>query len=317
MHASERESLSRTGPCRCQERLRGAPRGRGPYVRDVRPKSGARASPCAPPSASGHAAQDLRGGAAGAWQLRRRLGRGERLRRGVRVRSASAAPLAEHLPAVARQRDVRPAAQPVQSAGVTQAPHPRPVLLRPTRVAVTAVEQHSGAHGVRRRRSCGITRRSWASSVFRNIQPSAGAGRRVNEALARSRSSGSRTATIAVAGLGRCRECSPLTTSRGLRSSGMPASAHSAGSSRRARGVADAADKSADDVDAAEDGANPKVTVLPSATRPYGGRGRIRGSAHRNSALPVNGGEPCGERTSILPVELGCGNEQLGPPTRI
>src|SRR2546423_15624344 len=25
--------------------------------------------------------------------------------------------------------------------------------------------------------------------------------------------------------------------------------------------------------------------------------------------------EPCGERTSILPVELGCGNEQLGPLT--
>jgi hypothetical protein len=27
--------------------------------------------------------------------------------------------------------------------------------------------------------------------------------------------------------------------------------------------------------------------------------------------------EPCGERTSILPVEPECGNEQLGPPTDI
>lgn len=85
----------------------------------------------------------------------------------------------------------------------------------------------------------------------------------------------------------------------------------------RARGLAGAADRSADDdVDAAEDGANPKVTVLPSATRPHCGRGRIRGSAHRSKALPDHG-EACGERTSILPVELGCGNEQLGLPTLI
>lgn len=63
-----------------------------------------------------------------------------------------------------------------------------------------------------------MTRRNCASSELRNIQPSAGAERRVNEALARSRSSGSRTATIAVAGPGRCLACSPLTTSRGLRS---------------------------------------------------------------------------------------------------
>ncbi len=38
---------------------------------------------------------------------------------------------------------------------------------------------------------CGITRRSCASRELRNIQPSAGADRRVNEALARSRSSAS------------------------------------------------------------------------------------------------------------------------------
>ncbi|BBC32423.1 hypothetical protein SGFS_037170 [Streptomyces graminofaciens] len=38
--------------------------------------------------------------------------------------------------------------------------------------------------------------------------------------------------------------------------------------------MAEAADKSAEvDMEAAEDGANPKVTILPSATRPHSGRG--------------------------------------------
>ncbi|GHB18381.1 hypothetical protein GCM10010377_05130 [Streptomyces viridiviolaceus] len=74
--------------------------------------------------------------------------------------------------------------------------------------------------------------------------------------------------------------------------------------------------EAADDNDAAEDGANPKVTFLPSATRPYCGRGRIRGA--RTAVKPCRiTDEPCGERTSILPVELGCGNEQLGPTTVI
>lgn len=91
----------------------------------------------------------------------------------------------------------------------------------------------------------------------------------------------------------------------------------SAGSSMRARGLADAADRSADvDTDAAEDGANPKVTVLPSATRPHCGRGRNRG-AHTAAEPYRITDEPCGERTSILPVEPECGNEQLGPPTVI
>ncbi|GGZ89394.1 hypothetical protein GCM10010389_29640 [Streptomyces echinoruber] len=48
----------------------------------------------------------------------------------------------------------------------------------------------------------------------------------------------------------------------------MPAAAHSAGSSTRWTEAVDA------DSDA-EDGANPKVTILPSATGPYGGQGRI------------------------------------------
>jgi hypothetical protein len=39
------------------------------------------------------------------------------------------------------------------------------------------------------------------------------------------------------------------------------------------------------------------------------------GGAHAAAEPYRITGEPCGERTSILPVELGCGNEQLGPPT--
>lgn len=145
-----------------------------------------------------------------------------------------------------------------------------------------------------------MTRRSCASSALRNIQPSAGSGRRVNEALALSRSSGSRTATTAVEGLGRCRACSPLTTSRGLRSSGIPAEAHSAGSSIRASGSVEAADRSADvDKDAAEDGANPKVTFLPSATRPHCGRGSDLGE--RAAAQPYRTtDEACGERSQFF-----------------
>ncbi|GHF48842.1 hypothetical protein GCM10018783_17750 [Streptomyces griseosporeus] len=104
--------------------------------------------------------------------------------------------------------------------------------------------------------------------------------------------------------------CSPLTTSRGLRSRGIPAAAHSAGSSRR---LAEAADADVDK-DAAEDGANPKVTFLPSATRPRSGRVGF-GGAHHSGALPDHGRNRAGERTSILPAELGCGNEQLGPTT--
>jgi len=114
---------------------------------------------------------------------------------------------------------------------------------------------------------------------LRNIQPSAGAGRRTNEALARSRSSGSSTATIAVDGLGLCRACSPLTTSRGLRSSGIPAAAHSAGSSKR---LAEAADADVES-DAAEDGANPKVTILPSATAHTAGGANSGGTHHKQS----------------------------------
>lgn len=76
-----------------------------------------------------------------------------------------------------------------------------------------------------------MTRRRCVSSALRNTQPSAALARRLNDALALSRSSVSRTATTAVWGLGRCRACRPLTTSRGLRSSGIPAAAHSAGSS--------------------------------------------------------------------------------------
>ncbi|GHA83510.1 hypothetical protein GCM10010512_13650 [Streptomyces thermoviolaceus subsp. thermoviolaceus] len=50
----------------------------------------------------------------------------------------------------------------------------------------------------------------------------------------------------------------------------MPAAAHSAGSSTRRADAADAEN------DAAEDGAHPKDTFLPSATRPHGGRDRMR-----------------------------------------
>ncbi|GHD88730.1 hypothetical protein GCM10010508_25890 [Streptomyces naganishii JCM 4654] len=77
--------------------------------------------------------------------------------------------------------------------------------------------------------------------------------------------------------------------------------------------MAEAADV---DNDAAEDGANPKVTFLPSATRPHCGRGRT-GGAHTAAEPYLITAEPCGERTSILPVELGCGNEQLRQPTHI
>lgn len=89
----------------------------------------------------------------------------------------------------------------------------------------------------------------------------------------------------------------------------MPAAAHSAGSSTR---LADAADVGSE---AAEDGANPKVTVLPSAT-PTLRAGRIRGSAHATEPYLV-GGQAVRVRPSILPVELGCGNEQLGQGTVI
>ncbi|GAA2511759.1 hypothetical protein GCM10023100_20540 [Actinocorallia cavernae] len=95
-----------------------------------------------------------------------------------------------------------------------------------------------------------------------------------------------------------------------MRSSGIPAAAHSAGSSTR---LAEAADV---DNEAAGDEANPKVTFLPSATRPHSGRGGIRGP--RTAAKPNRiTDRPCGERISILPVELECGNEQLGPPPGI
>ncbi|GHJ00039.1 hypothetical protein TPA0906_19040 [Streptomyces olivaceus] len=77
--------------------------------------------------------------------------------------------------------------------------------------------------------------------------------------------------------------------------------------------MADAAD---DENEAAEDGANPKVTFLPSATRPHCGQGRIRGAPTAAKPCQITDG-PCGERTSILPVELECGNEQLRPAADI
>ena len=132
----------------------------------------------------------------------------------------------------------------------------------------------------------------------------------MNEALAVSRSSGSSTATTAVAGVGRCRVCRPLTTSRGLRSSGMPAAAHSAGSSIGER-LAESADVV---IEVAADGANPKVTVLPSYTRPQCGQGRV--GAHRGTALPdheraVRGACP------ILAVAWRAATSNLAAPTGI
>ncbi|GHD50394.1 hypothetical protein GCM10010335_61070 [Streptomyces galbus] len=88
----------------------------------------------------------------------------------------------------------------------------------------------------------------------------------------------------------------------------MPAAAHSAGSSKRLAEASAAAN------DAAEDGANPKVTVLPSATAHTAGGSDWGERAPQQTPTGATG-EPCGERNSILPAELGCGNEQLGPPT--
>ncbi|GGP98716.1 hypothetical protein GCM10010249_16030 [Streptomyces roseolilacinus] len=66
-----------------------------------------------------------------------------------------------------------------------------------------------------------------------------------------------------------------------MRNKGIPAAAHSAGSSIRARRLTEPAGE----VNGlAADGANPKVTVLPSHTRPRAGRDRVR--AHRGTALP-------------------------------
>ncbi|OAR24051.1 hypothetical protein A8W25_16450 [Streptomyces sp. ERV7] len=116
---------------------------------------------------------------------------------------------------------------------------------------------------------------------MRNSQPSAATGRRTNEALAASRSSWSRTAITAVDGVGRCRVCRPLTTSRGLRSSGIPAEAHSAGSSILARRFPEAADMRDDAPAEAADGANPKVTVLPSGYAPTVRAGSGEGAAQQ------------------------------------
>jgi hypothetical protein len=91
----------------------------------------------------------------------------------------------------------------------------------------------------------------------------------------------------------------------------MPAEAHSAGSSKR---LAEAADVDVDND--AEDGAIPRVTSLPSATAHTCGRVGF-GGAHTAAEPYRTMGEPCGERNSILPVELGCGNEQLGSATVI
>ncbi|GAB7104950.1 hypothetical protein JCM4814A_32640 [Streptomyces phaeofaciens JCM 4814] len=79
--------------------------------------------------------------------------------------------------------------------------------------------------------------------------------------------------------------------------------------------MAEAADVDVDN-EAADDGANPRVTILPSATA-HSGRGGFGGSARHSRALPDYGRDPYGERNPILPVELGCGNEQLRPPTVI
>lgn len=55
--------------------------------------------------------------------------------------------LAQHLPPAMGQRDVRAAPKAVQRAGVSQTPHPRPVLLRPSLVPLAAVEQYRSPDG--------------------------------------------------------------------------------------------------------------------------------------------------------------------------
>ena len=71
----------------------------------------------------------------------------------------------------------------------------------------------------------------------------------------------------------------------------MPAAAHSAGSSILARRVTE----SAVVIDEAADGANPKVTFLPSHTRPQCGQGRVR-RAGAQGVRPANGPAVRGQR---------------------
>lgn len=288
---------------------RGGTRARMPCVggaHSTRAKcSGQRASAC-----RRCAAQDLRGGATGARQRWRRLGRGERLRCRGRVGAASTAAFAEDLPAVTRQRDVRPAAQPVQGAGVAQAPHPRAVLLRPTRVALTAVEQHRGPY---RSAAPQIVRDDPAQLREQHIaeHPAVGRGRAAYERGARPQpfvrvehgdDSGRRLR-------GWCRACRPLTTSRGRATVGSrrrPIPRVRASGWRKRR----------------------TSTPLPRPERIRRSRSSLRLRAHtagevgflgaRTAAKPYRiGGRAVRERTSILPVELECGNEQLRPPTVI
>jgi hypothetical protein len=62
-------------------------------------------------------------------------------------------------------------------------------------------------------------------------------------------------------------------------------------------------------IEVAADEANPKVTVLPSHTRPQCGQGRVRarhGMALGDRERAVRGSTP------ILPGAWECGNEQFG-----
>ncbi|GAA3480505.1 hypothetical protein GCM10018966_050350 [Streptomyces yanii] len=77
----------------------------------------------------------------------------------------------------------------------------------------------------------------------------------------------------------------------------MPAAAHSAGSSILARRLAESADTEDADIEVAADGANPKVTILPSHTRPRCGQGWVG----RTAAQPFRAAKgPCGERVQFF-----------------
>jgi hypothetical protein len=62
-------------------------------------------------------------------------------------------------------------------------------------------------------------------------------------------------------------------------------------------------------IEVAADEANPKVTVLPSHTRPQCGQGRVR--AHRGTALPDRERAVRGAFQFSL-ARGQCGNEQFG-----
>lgn len=66
-------------------------------------------------------------------------------------------------------------------------------------------------------------------------------------------------------------------------------------------------------IDEAADGANPKVTFLPSHTRPQCGQGRVR-RAGAQSVRTANGRTVRGASPILAGLEAG-GNEQLAPLT--